>query len=202
MTGPDEGLAAAHGHMRAAHADRERVVVALKAAFVQGRLEKDELDVRVGQAISARTYAELAALTADLPGGMAMARPARTPAQVVKKAACWSGVLLILAPAWIGIAVLIPFIPAFSAIFLAVMTVTAALGVFGYGIVDAVEARRSRGQLPSQPGRRGQGIEGGRPGREGPDPGPPGTRAEPPGAQVRARRWPVSRAACAAAPAS
>jgi hypothetical protein len=38
MTGSDEGLAAAYGRMRAAHADRERVVAALKAAFVQGRL--------------------------------------------------------------------------------------------------------------------------------------------------------------------
>ena len=80
MTGPDEGLAAAHGRMRAAHADRERVVAALKAAFVQGRVDKDELDARVGQAISARTYAELAVLTADLPGGMAVfGRPARPP---------------------------------------------------------------------------------------------------------------------------
>ena len=208
MTGSDEGLAAAHGRMRAAHADRERVVAALKTAFVQGRLEKDELDARVGQAISARTYAELAVLTADLPGAMAVARPVRTPAQVMKKAACWSGVLIILAPAWIGIAFLIPAMPVSLAIFLAIVTVMATLGVFGYGIVDAVEARRLRRQLPSQPGRGGQGIKGGqgiegvRPGREGPDPGPPGARTEPPGAQVCARRRPVSRAACAAASAS
>jgi len=214
ITGPDEGLAAAHGRMRAAHADRERVVAVLKAAFVQGRLDGDELDARVGQAISARTYAELAVLTADLPGGTAVFRSARTPAQVMKKAACWSGVLLILAPAWLGIAVLIPSMPVSLAIFLAVMAVMAALGVFGYGIVDAVEARRSGRRLPSQPGRGGQGIEGGqgikggqgieggRGGREGPDPGPPGARAEPPGAKVRARQWPVLRAACAAVSAS
>jgi len=178
------------------------VVAVLKAAFVQGRLDGDELDARVGQAISARTYAELAVLTADLPGGTAVFRSARTPAQVMKKAACWSGVLLILAPAWLGIAVLIPSMPVSLAIFLAVMAVMAALGVFGYGIVDAVEARRSGRRLPSQPGRGGQGIEGGRPGREGPDPGPPGARAEPPGAKVRARQWPVLRAACAAVSAS
>ena len=36
-TDPDEA-AAGRGHLRAAHADRERVIEALKAAFVQGRL--------------------------------------------------------------------------------------------------------------------------------------------------------------------
>ena len=55
------------GHLRASHADRERVVGVLKAAFVEGRLAKDEFDLRVGQTFAARTYAELAALTADLP---------------------------------------------------------------------------------------------------------------------------------------
>jgi len=64
-----------HGRLRASHADREHVVEALKTAFVQGRLTQDELDARVGQALAARTYADLAALTADLS-----AVPDRTPA--------------------------------------------------------------------------------------------------------------------------
>jgi hypothetical protein len=63
-----------HGRLRASHADREQVVDLLKAAFVQGRLTQDELDTRIGQALSARTYAELATLTADLP-----AEPERAP---------------------------------------------------------------------------------------------------------------------------
>ena len=58
------------GHLRASHADREQVIGTLKAAFVQGRLTRDELDLRVGQALAPRTYAELAALTADLPAGL------------------------------------------------------------------------------------------------------------------------------------
>ena len=61
ITGPDEGTAAGGSHLRAAHADREHVIDLLKAAFVQGRLTKDELDARAGQALTARTYAELAA---------------------------------------------------------------------------------------------------------------------------------------------
>ena len=69
ITGPEEGAAAGRGHLRAAHADREHVIDLLKAAFVQGRLTKDELDTRAGQALTARTYAQLAALTDDIPAG-------------------------------------------------------------------------------------------------------------------------------------
>ena len=64
---PDQMPAAGRGHLRASHADRERVVGTLKAAFVQGMLTKDELDLRVGQTLGSRTYADLAALTAVLP---------------------------------------------------------------------------------------------------------------------------------------
>ncbi len=35
--------------MRASHADREQVIGLLKTAFVQGRLAKDEFDLRVGR---------------------------------------------------------------------------------------------------------------------------------------------------------
>ena len=72
-TGPGDGLEAAdRDHLRASHADREQVVGTLKAAFVQGRLTKDELD---GPVFTARTYAELAEVTADLPAGLADPRP-------------------------------------------------------------------------------------------------------------------------------
>src|SRR5215471_11928124 len=67
-TGPGGELEASGlGHLRASHADRERAIGTLKAAFVHGMLTKDELDLRVGQALASRTYAELAALTADIP---------------------------------------------------------------------------------------------------------------------------------------
>jgi hypothetical protein len=66
ITGPGDQTSAAGGSSRASHADRERVIKTLKAAFVQGMLVKDEFDLRVGQAFGSRTYAELAAVTADL----------------------------------------------------------------------------------------------------------------------------------------
>ena len=58
ITGPDEGAVAGHGRPRASHADREQVIEPLKSAFADGRLDKDELDDRVGQTLAARTYAQ------------------------------------------------------------------------------------------------------------------------------------------------
>jgi len=98
--------AARRGHFRASHADREQVIGTLKAAFVQGRLGKDELNARVGQALAARTYADLATLTADLPAGLAAAeppsRPARARAPLPVRTAAWLmclGAVLTLADA-------------------------------------------------------------------------------------------------------
>jgi hypothetical protein len=55
--------------MRAASTDRERAVDVLKAAFAEGRLGQEEYNDRMGRAYAAKTYGELAALTADLPAG-------------------------------------------------------------------------------------------------------------------------------------
>jgi uncharacterized membrane protein len=78
MTGPDNEIAVGaqdHGRLRASRADREQVVDVLKAAFTQGRLDHDEFDQRIGRALTSRTYADLAVLTADIPiqsAGMAL----------------------------------------------------------------------------------------------------------------------------------
>ncbi len=63
----------------ASHADREQVIDVLKAAFVQGRLTKNEFDTRVGQALASRTHGDLAAVTADIPAGVAGGQPPQTP---------------------------------------------------------------------------------------------------------------------------
>ena len=83
MTGPSEEKAAAcRGRLRTSHADREQAIDVLKAAFVQGRLDKDEFDARVGQAFASRTYAELTAVTGDLPAGLVGAWPVRAEARL------------------------------------------------------------------------------------------------------------------------
>jgi Domain of unknown function (DUF1707) len=73
--GREDGAAGARGQLRTSHADREQAIDVLKAAFVQGRLTKDEFDLRVSQVFASRTYADLGALTADIPGWVTGARP-------------------------------------------------------------------------------------------------------------------------------
>lgn len=74
----DGTTAAGRGRLRASHADRDHVIDMLKAAYVQGRLSKAEFDLRVGQALGSRTWAELDALTGDIP---VFARVARSSGQ-------------------------------------------------------------------------------------------------------------------------
>lgn len=83
-------VAAGCGHLRASHADREQTIDTLKAAFVQGRLTKDEFDTRIGQAFTSRTYAELAAVSAGIPAGPAAAQsPRESPRRQMSDAARW-----------------------------------------------------------------------------------------------------------------
>jgi MFS family permease len=78
---PEPGAQAAGSGLRASRADRERVIDLLKAAFVQGRLPRDEFDARIGQVLASRTYAELAVVTADIPAALIEAPPPRLPAR-------------------------------------------------------------------------------------------------------------------------
>ena len=55
--------------MLAATADRERTLDVLKAAFIEGRLSQEEFNARSSRVMAARTYADLAAIIADLPMG-------------------------------------------------------------------------------------------------------------------------------------
>ncbi len=149
--------AAAHGHFRASHADRERVIDALKAAFIQGRLTKDELELRVGQTLASRTYAELAALTGDIPAGVAAAQSPRTPAgargKAAKVAACVS-----LALALIAVAVFTgPGDGAERLIVVAVFILPAwGLALGGLLLFHSWLEKRARARLPQGPaGSRG-----------------------------------------------
>ena len=66
--------------IRAADADRERVADVLREAVAQGRISFDELDERLDQAYAAKTYADLEAITRDLPASGTVAPPAATAA--------------------------------------------------------------------------------------------------------------------------
>jgi len=197
MTGPDEGGLAGRGHLRASQADREQAITVLKAAYAQGRLTKDELEARAGQGFASRTYAELAALTADIPadssiaagsaaaGSAAAGPPRSTPARTMAKAARRSGVCLLVAVALVEGAYLAGNFLLIVAAFFALI---AASGFFGYGILDAWQERRSRAQLPPGPGRRHQGSEGRLPGDDTAPTEISPTRADGTRADSRARR--------------
>jgi Domain of unknown function (DUF1707) len=81
MAGLEHEMAAGggRGRLRASHADRERVIGTLKAAYAYGLVTKEEFDARVSQTFAARTYAELAVITADIPAGLAPAPPTLRP---------------------------------------------------------------------------------------------------------------------------
>lgn len=94
-----------HGGFRASDADRERAVDALKTAFVQGQLTRDELDMRTGQALGSRTYGELDAVWTGIPAGPVRARRepglARGRKPVRRSAVAW-GACLIITPALVA----------------------------------------------------------------------------------------------------
>jgi hypothetical protein len=71
------------GQLRASHQDRDRVVEVLRVAAGDGRLTADELDQRLEAALTARTYADLAVLTTDLPAASTPAPPVPPAAAAV-----------------------------------------------------------------------------------------------------------------------
>jgi Domain of unknown function (DUF1707) len=157
VTGPGhQGAGAAgRGRLRTSRADREQVVEVLKAAFVEDRLTKDEFDTRVGQALASRTYADLAALTADIPAGLSTAlppEPARTRGRIpvgarvltaatVPTAGLWAGAL----SAQTGNQALSGFVATFTCIWLGIVILTVAV------MLESRRQKRSSGQRPPRP---------------------------------------------------
>jgi hypothetical protein len=155
MTGPQDPAAASGDRFGAAHADREQVIEALKDAFVQGRLTRDELDVRAGRALAARTSAELAVLTADIPVVARAVRP-QAPAYrwPLTRAVAGSGGCLFIgfAALWIGGHFDNPLGPSPYkhwiplCVLVAFIAVGAAPLILGHGVGASVKQRRSRRQ--------------------------------------------------------
>jgi len=208
MTGPQDPAAAGRDQLRAGHADRDRVVEALKDAFADGRLTRDEFGARADRALAARTRADLAALTADLPPCPPAARTARPSAPVrrrpLARAAAQSGACLIIATAAMRVlAFLIADdghyhgIPGANApyeslaplaLLLAFAALCTAIGIMVSSVVTSREQRRSRGQLPPGPGGPARAAEWR--GGTGHDPVPPGPRTGPAQADLRAHKAP------------
>jgi len=103
--------------LKASDADREHVAERLRRATGEGRLVAEELEERLGLALTARTYGELDAVVADLPTERTKRRSA-TPLwvkgtfalaivmAVLAVAALVTLVLIGLAGAWVAWAVI------------------------------------------------------------------------------------------------
>jgi hypothetical protein len=172
MAGPGDNTAAAQGggdgQLRASCADREQVIELLKAAFVEDRLTKEELDARVGQTLMSRTYTDLAAVTADIPAGLIARQPPHEPARAQERPpmsnAAKAGISVAVASAVptvltfaIGPLVIMMFLPFYFI----------ALLVAGAQVLFSRYEERSRRQLPPRPGpgRPGPRRAAARPGR-------------------------------------
>ena len=94
------------GSLRASDADRDLVAERLRQATMEGRLRPDELDDRLGAALSARTYGELDVLVADLPAAGLDRRgrrslPAWLPSVVALAVAIPMALLIVVAVAFL-----------------------------------------------------------------------------------------------------
>ena len=123
------------GKMRAADADRDRVVGFLNSAYTEGRLSKDEHDARLESALSARTYADLDQFVTDLPVA---------PATVVTPAAKTTAVT-----------------PVAKINGLAIASLACGLAQFAFGPLATIPAivcgHLARGQI-KRTGERGAGL--------------------------------------------
>ena len=181
--------AGGRGHLRASHADREQVIEALKAAFVQGRLDRDEFDLRVGRTLASRTYAELAAITADLPAGLIAAQPpgpvrARSGKPVVRPGSVIAVATATYAGVWASVAFLsthsgeAPWAPMliFGGFWVYVLILIMSVGQ----MVALRRQQRSGGRSPRRPaagagGQAQQRLPSAGPGRQ-PPPADPGNQ--------------------------
>jgi hypothetical protein len=143
-------VADGYGHLLASHTDRDHVIDTLKAAFVQGRLTKDEFDLRVSQTLTSRTYADLATFTADLPARLTGTRlwhePDPPPAPPVNKPLLWGAYAVLVG----AIGSMALAFPAGSLLLLTagVLAVLIAAPVAGALTLDSWREDRSGGQLP------------------------------------------------------
>lgn len=182
MVGPgDEAGAGTRG-------GRDQVIGALKAAFVQGRLTKDEFELRVAQALA--IYAELDALTVDIPAGAQPAvrqrqEPTREAAnrRMIQQATAGVGGLTFLVAA----ALLIPrdWVPGV----IAGVLLSCIMAVLTAGFLTLLSwalDRRSSGQ--AEQGPPGTGGEATRQPGAAEQPGFPGIGQDPPHATQAARR--------------
>jgi hypothetical protein len=146
-------VAAGQGLLRTSRADREHVIGVLQVAFVQGRLAYDEFEDRVGQTLVSRTYAELSAVTADLPALLIGAQLPRAPAAVVPHQRSMSAAAKFVVGGFVALAValggLVVWVRTDSPLGLlgAALAVVGASVIAGTAMGEAWDRKRDRGRF-------------------------------------------------------
>lgn len=198
------------GHLRTSQADREQAVDTLKAAFVQERLTKDEFDLRIGRVLASRTYADLDAITADLPPGLARPQPPpqrvparpRPPRSTVPAEARPPTSRALLWSSWVTVLLTVGFMVGASvaswvlALVVGVLPLLIAVPIAGTLTIDSWRETHHRGQLPLPPERRARALKG----EQGTGAGHDLITSEDAPAwlmlareAIRSARWPVTR---------
>jgi hypothetical protein len=136
-------------NLRASDADRDHTVSMLHKASTEGRIAAEELEQRVSTALKARTYGELEATVADLPGGR-VRRPTRKPAR--RSAGGWAVATVRANPILILFA--IPVVAVTLAMVIAATLIWAVLMI----AVMVIGGRRRPPRGPWMYTRRGRGY--------------------------------------------
>jgi hypothetical protein len=168
---PGDHRRAGRSRLRASHADRDQVIGMLKAAFIQGRVTKDEFDERVTRTLAARTFGDLAGLTADLPAGLTDVPPRPLPPKPAPVTAakivlsCAAG---LLAPAVLAAAAAANNEQLFALFILPTMITFMAWIVAGAVVVDSLYQKKHPNRpLPPGGGQRNQPLQTLQRGRDG-----------------------------------
>ena len=145
MAGPGDEAAAAEsrsrGGLRASDADREQVIAALKAAFVQGRLTEDELGARVDRVCASQTYTELAEVIADIPAAFTGAPSPRARWRATKIA--WRFEYAVFLPGIVAV-LLLPGGPRTTVWTLIILAAVVYLVFWILGVFMMVVSRRAK----------------------------------------------------------
>jgi len=139
---------------------REQVIAALQTAYVQGRLSKEEFELRVGQALA--IYAELDALTADIPAAApAVASPSEAARQAANKKMIQQGTAGVAGLVFLlDMVLVVPRSPLLGAVAGVLLTSFVTVLVAGFlTLLSWAMDRRSQPVQSSPPGTGGDAAE-------------------------------------------
>jgi hypothetical protein len=142
----DDVSGAGASAMRISDADRERVCARLREAFAEGRVTTEEFHERTAAALAAKTEADLAPLTSDLPVPVPPAPVVRSPRQRELRRiwTAWASMAVLLNAVWLLTVITSDSFPGYWPVW--------PLGVTGaLAVVRTLNIRNSDDAAPAAP---------------------------------------------------